>query len=114
MLSSASFTAPLQFKPSLVSHEVRMRRGHELERPLSGRLDQGRPAPADANGPFVPARPLRTVRTPRPIHLREDSAAVEARKVFTACNLNDLMVINRPRELMGRFDIQDLPELKLR
>lgn len=63
--------------------------------------------------PDILIRPLRSVMTAAPIHIREDALAVEALKIFNARNIDDLIVINARREPVGLVDIQDLPKLKL-
>jgi len=63
--------------------------------------------------PEILSRSLRSVMTPKPIHIREDALAVEALKIFHARNIDDLIVINTQREPVGLVDIQDLPKLKL-
>ena len=66
-----------------------------------------------ADDPEILTRPLRTVMTAKPIHIREDALAVEALKIFNARNIDDLIVLNARREPVGLVDIQDLPKLKL-
>lgn len=63
--------------------------------------------------PEILNRPLQSVMTSKPIHIREDALAIEAVKIFDARNIDDLIVINRLREPVGLVDIQDLPKLKL-
>jgi arabinose-5-phosphate isomerase len=66
-----------------------------------------------AAGDDVLARPLEQVMTRRPIHVREESLAAEALRIFDERSIDDLVVINRRREPVGLVDSQDLPKLKL-
>lgn len=61
----------------------------------------------------VLSRPLSTVMTRNPIHVREDALAVEALKIFNERNIDDLIVLNARREPVGLVDSQDLPKLKI-
>jgi len=63
--------------------------------------------------PEILNRPLQSVMTSKPIHIRDDALAIEAVKIFDARNIDDLIVINRLRQPVGLVDIQDLPKLKL-
>lgn len=59
------------------------------------------------------ARSLRKVMTPHPVHIREESLAVEALRLFDQRNIDDLIVVDANHRPVGLVDSQDLPKLKL-
>lgn len=61
----------------------------------------------------VLVRPLREVMTSNPISIRDNALAMEAMKIFSTHNIDDLIVVNQQREPVGLLDSQDLPKLKL-
>ena len=58
-------------------------------------------------------RPIRSVMTPTPITIRADALAVEALKLFEDHRIDDLLVVDARRRLVGMVDIQDLPKFKI-
>jgi arabinose-5-phosphate isomerase len=58
-------------------------------------------------------RPLKSVMTQNPIHIRDEALAAEALKIFNQRNIDDLIVVNSKREPVGLVDSQDLPKLKI-
>ena len=61
----------------------------------------------------VLAQPLGKMMTRRPIVIHENALAVEALKIFSERNIDDLIVINGKHEPVGLVDSQDLPKFKL-
>jgi arabinose-5-phosphate isomerase len=59
------------------------------------------------------SRRLKQVMTPRPVSVRSDALAIEAVKVFSERNIDDLIVVNARQEPVGLVDSQDLPKLKI-
>ncbi len=51
--------------------------------------------------------------TPDPVTVRHGDLAVEALKLFEEHNIDDLLVIDEHRKVVGIVDIQDLPKLKV-
>lgn len=58
-------------------------------------------------------QPIRAVMTPNPIAIRAGALAVEALKQFEDHNIDDLLVVDARRRLVGMVDIQDLPKFKI-
>ncbi len=58
-------------------------------------------------------QPIRKVMTPAPIAIRDTALAVEALKQFEEHNIDDLLVVDAARRLVGMVDIQDLPKFKI-
>jgi arabinose-5-phosphate isomerase len=58
-------------------------------------------------------KPIRSVMTRRPVHIRDEALAVEAVRTFNEHNIDDLIVVNAKLEPIGLIDSQDLPKLKL-
>ncbi|MCG2660316.1 MAG: CBS domain-containing protein, partial [Kiritimatiellae bacterium] len=57
--------------------------------------------------------PIRTVMTRAPITVRTDDLAVEVLKIFEEHTIDDLLVVDGKRRLVGMVDIQDLPKFKI-
>ncbi len=53
------------------------------------------------------------VMTRNPITVKQDDLAVEVLRVFETHNIDDLLVVDVGRRLVGAIDIQDLPKLKI-
>lgn len=53
------------------------------------------------------------IMTPSPISITPDSLAVEVLKLFEERNIDDILVVNSRRHVVGAIDIQDLPKLKI-
>jgi arabinose-5-phosphate isomerase len=53
------------------------------------------------------------VMTRNPITVNLDDLAVEVLRVFEKHNIDDLLVVDAGRHLVGAVDIQDLPKLKI-
>ena len=57
--------------------------------------------------------PIRTVMTRSPITVRTEDLAVEVLKIFEEHTIDDLLVVDGKRRLVGMVDIQDLPKFKI-
>ena len=57
--------------------------------------------------------PIRTVMTRAPITVRTEDLAVEVLKIFEEHTIDDLLVVDGKRRLVGMVDIQDLPKFKI-
>jgi arabinose-5-phosphate isomerase len=57
--------------------------------------------------------PIRAVMTRSPITIRADDLAVEVLKIFEEHTVDDLLVVDGKRRLVGMVDIQDLPKFKI-
>ncbi|MEX2605911.1 MAG: KpsF/GutQ family sugar-phosphate isomerase [Kiritimatiellia bacterium] len=57
--------------------------------------------------------PLRDHMTADPVSIHPDAEASEALKLFSRHNIDDLLVVNEDRMLVGMVDLQDIPKLKL-
>jgi arabinose-5-phosphate isomerase len=51
--------------------------------------------------------------TPSPISVTGDKLAVDVLRIFEEHNIDDLLVVDRKKCLVGAVDIQDLPKLKI-
>jgi len=58
-------------------------------------------------------RPVRTVMTASPVHVRQDALAVEVLHLFEQHKIDDVPVVDAAGRLVGNVDIQDLPKLKI-
>ena len=58
-------------------------------------------------------RPIRAAMTPAPITIRDNALAVDVLKLFEDHNIDDLLVVNAHKHLIGIVDIQDLPKFKI-
>jgi len=58
-------------------------------------------------------RPVQEVMTVDPIVVRDDRLAVEALRIFEKHQIDDLVVIDQKRRLLGVVDAQDLTKFKL-
>ncbi|MBU4200823.1 MAG: KpsF/GutQ family sugar-phosphate isomerase [Verrucomicrobia bacterium] len=58
-------------------------------------------------------QPIRKNMTPAPITIRDNARAVEALTLFEDHNIDDLLVVDAGRHLVGMVDIQDLPKFKI-
>jgi arabinose-5-phosphate isomerase len=56
---------------------------------------------------------IEDVMTRNPITLQEDQLAVDVLSVFEAHQIDDLVVVDGHRRVVGLVDIQDLPKLKI-
>jgi len=66
-----------------------------------------------ADTPDLLSQAIESVMTKDPVTVREDALAVEALKIFKSRNIDDLLVVNSKKELVGIVDSQDLPRLKI-
>ena len=57
--------------------------------------------------------PVKTVMTPNPVTVRPEQLAVDVLEVFEKHNIDDLLVVDEQKRLVGIIDIQDLPRLKI-
>lgn len=51
--------------------------------------------------------------TANPITLSEDQLAVDVLSVFEKHNIDDVIIVNKKKQLVGMVDIQDLPKFKI-
>ena len=51
--------------------------------------------------------------TANPITLAEDQLAVDVISVFEKHNIDDVIIVNKKKQLVGMIDIQDLPKFKI-
>ena len=51
--------------------------------------------------------------TRSPITVRTEDLAVEVLKIFEEHSIDDLLVVDGKRRLVGMVDIQDLPKFKI-
>jgi CBS domain-containing protein len=51
--------------------------------------------------------------TPSPVTIRENSLAVDALKIYEERAIDDLLVVDVRKRLVGMVDIQDLPKFKI-
>lgn len=58
-------------------------------------------------------RPVKSLMTVSPITVTADKLAVDALHIFEEHNIDDLLVVDRSRKLLGAVDIQDLPKFKI-
>jgi len=58
-------------------------------------------------------RPIREAMTQSPITIRDNALAVDVLKLFEDHNIDDLLVVNVNKRLVGIVDIQDLPKFKI-
>lgn len=61
----------------------------------------------------VGSRPLGKVMTRRPITIRDGALAAEAVRVLRTHHIDDLVVVDARRRIVGLIDSQDLPRLRL-
>lgn len=61
----------------------------------------------------IPECPVREVMTPSPVTIRENSLAVDALKIYEERAIDDLLVVDARKRLVGMVDIQDLPKFKI-
>ena len=66
-----------------------------------------------AKGRNIPELPIRETMTPAPVTIRETAFAVDALKVYEERAIDDLLVVDAGRKLVGMVDIQDLPKFKI-
>jgi arabinose-5-phosphate isomerase len=57
--------------------------------------------------------PLKDQMTADPVSIHPDAEASEALKLFSRHNIDDLLVVDGDRKLVGMVDLQDIPKLKL-
>lgn len=58
-------------------------------------------------------RPIREVMTLSPVTIRENALAVDALKIYEERAIDDLLVVDARKKLVGMVDIQDLPKFKI-
>jgi len=61
----------------------------------------------------IPEIPIRAVMTPAPVVIRENALAVDALKIYEERAIDDLLVVDSRKNLVGMVDIQDLPKFKI-
>ena len=57
--------------------------------------------------------PVEEVMTASPVTVTADQLAVDVLRVYEDHNIDDLLVVDKDRKLIGAVDIQDLPKLKI-
>jgi len=57
--------------------------------------------------------PVEEVMTTSPVTVTGDQLAVDVLRVYEDHNIDDLLVVDKDRKLVGAVDIQDLPKLKI-
>ena len=85
----------------------------DAENRLVGVLTDGdlrRHIPRHANLVEVP---VADIMTRNPIHVRDDCLALDVLRLFERHNIDDLLVVDAGKRLVGAIDIQDLPKLKI-
>ncbi|MDF3127682.1 KpsF/GutQ family sugar-phosphate isomerase [Kiritimatiellaeota bacterium B1221] len=65
-----------------------------------------------ARGKDLNQTPLREEMTRDPITISPDAGAGEALTLFSTHNIDDLLVVNAEKKLVGTIDLQDIPKLK--
>ena len=63
--------------------------------------------------PDIVNLPVAPLMTRNPITVREDCLAADVLRIFEKHSIDDLLVVDRHRKLVGAVDIQDLPKLKI-
>lgn len=58
-------------------------------------------------------RTVESIMTPSPVTVRPDHLAIDVLKVFEKKNIDDILVVDAARRVVGQIDIQDLPKLKI-
>ncbi len=61
----------------------------------------------------IPDEPIKGVMTRNPVTVREDDLAVDVLKIYEKHNIDDLLVVNQKKQVVGIVDIQDLPKFKI-
>jgi arabinose-5-phosphate isomerase len=57
--------------------------------------------------------PVAEIMTRNPIHVRDDCLALDVLRLFEQHSIDDLLVVDAERHVVGAIDIQDLPKLKI-
>ena len=63
--------------------------------------------------PNVPDLPIQDVMTASPLTVNAQDLAVDVLKIYEDHNIDDLLVVDDERRLVGMVDIQDLPKFKI-
>lgn len=63
--------------------------------------------------PNLVEQPVETIMTANPITLTKDQLAMEILNIYEKHNIDDLIVLDENRRVIGAVDIQDLPKLKI-
>ncbi|MCA1809229.1 MAG: CBS domain-containing protein [Lentisphaerae bacterium] len=61
----------------------------------------------------LPICPVAEVMTRDPLTVRSDELAVTVLQLFEKHNVDDLLVVDAERHLVGLVDLQDLPKFKI-
>ncbi|MFC5051123.1 SIS domain-containing protein [Rubritalea spongiae] len=80
---------------------------------LSGVFTHGDFARSYTTGENIGAKPIEDFMKKSPISIQEDSLAVEAVKIFEQHRIDDIIVLNAQKEVVGLVDSQDLARLKI-
>ena len=57
--------------------------------------------------------PVEEIMSANPLTLHPDMLAVEVLKLYEAHPVDDLIVVDEDRQVVGTVDIQDMPKLKV-
>jgi len=63
--------------------------------------------------PDLVDQPVETVMTRNPITLTRDMLAMEILNIYEKHNIDDLIVVDEQKRVVGAVDIQDMPKLKI-
>ena len=63
--------------------------------------------------PNLVEQPIEDVMTRNPITLTKDMLAVEILNIYEEHNIDDLIVVDEQKRVIGAVDIQDMPKLKI-
>jgi arabinose-5-phosphate isomerase len=66
-----------------------------------------------AQGENILDRPVEDVMTRGPKTVRQDQLAIDVLRIFESHNIDDVLVVDSARHLVGSVDIQDLPKFKI-
>jgi arabinose-5-phosphate isomerase len=61
----------------------------------------------------IPELPIKEAMTPSPVVIRDNALAVEALRIYEERAIDDLLVVDSRKKLVGMIDIQDLPKFKI-
>ena len=59
------------------------------------------------------SRKVSEVMTPHPEFVRQDALAIEALRILERRHIDDIIVVDDGRKVVGLIDIQDLPRFKI-
>ncbi|HWA08968.1 MAG TPA: KpsF/GutQ family sugar-phosphate isomerase [Opitutaceae bacterium] len=86
---------------------------HPRNGKLTGILTDGDFRRSALTGPDFLRQPVAKFMTRRPKTIRDNALGVDALRVFEACKIDDLIVVDARGRPVGLIDGQDLPKLKI-